>query len=647
MNVHSAIRLALLLGACGPSGPSAALTGAWPNDALLGDDGKLHVSTPFPFDSSNEDNLTHLAASLSQLDGFGVTGSCFFPVSADVTVNAGATAQLVDLEDGSSVDFPLFYRADRMQLVAVAPLGSVLEEHHPYACVIAKGVASLHPSSEMSDALAGRGPTAGRGAWPQLVARAKSLPSVQAAVAFTTQSLTAWLPPVLAALAAAPPKAHFTRLFKGSDLDTLYGGQVTTTLPGRPASGGVLHDAVAFALEGTFDVPHYLSATPPKLGLFSDPPVPKATEAVPFMLVLPKRTSYAATPVLIFQHGIDDDRHAVLEVSNSFAAAGYAVLGIDELFHGSRRPGAQDLVNNICGAMVPDGIGDPSAAGAIQYFFDFKGDATQGIDPLDSRSIRDNLRQGAIDLMQEVRFARAGDVSELAAADPALAGLTLDASKLVYMSESFGSILGAIVMALDPMLPAAVLDVGGGGIIIDLVPNSAQFAVTLQAFATAAFDDRLVLDMPAVLPVHAQMSLVLLETALEAGDPLALARGADPSKQVLFLEAFSDETVPNQSTEALAHVWGVTQVQLAHGSIATKQLDFPQANAPYSASPLRALVELDPASHPMFTVQNGERNYQPGFPPFVKMTKQTFDEPIALVHALAIGVAQSSSVVQP
>jgi len=46
-------------------------------------------------------------------------------------------------------------------------------------------------------------------------------------------------------------------------------------------------------------------------------------------------------------------------------------------------------------------------------------------------------------------------------------------------------------------------------------------------------------------------------------------------------------------------------------------------------------------------VQNGERDYQPGFPPFMKMTpKQTFDEPIALVHALAIGVAQSSSVGQ-
>jgi hypothetical protein len=143
------------------------------------------------------------------------------------------------------------------------------------------------------------------------------------------------------------------------------------------------------------------------------------------------------------------------------------------------------------------------------------------------------------------------------------------------------------------------------------------------------------------------MSMVLLETALEAGDPLALAPGADAGKQVLFLEAFSDETVPNQSTEALAHAWGVTQVQLAQKTVVAKQLTFPQATAPYSATPLRALVELDPASHPMFTVQNGTRNYTPGFPPFVKMTPQNFDEPIALVHALAVGFAQSSSVIQP
>ena len=97
------------------------------------------------------------------------------------------------------------------------------------------------------------------------------------------------------------------------------------------------------------------------------------------MLVLPVRASYAGTPVVIFQHGINDDRKAVLEVSNSFAAKGYAVLGIDELWHGSRRPMAVDLVNNLSGDLVPDGIGDPETFGAVQYFFDFNGDQAAGV----------------------------------------------------------------------------------------------------------------------------------------------------------------------------------------------------------------------------------------------------------------------------
>jgi hypothetical protein len=189
---------------------------------------------------------------------------------------------------------------------------------------------------------------------------------------------------------------------------------------------------------------------------------------------------------------------------------------------------------------------------------------------------------------------------------------------------------------------------------MDLVPNSAQFAATLEAFATAAFDDRTVLDMPDVLPQHAQMSLAMLQTALELGDGLALAGGAAASgKHVLFLEAFSDETVPNQSTEALAHAWGATQVQLSSKSVVAKQIQFTQSNAPFASSPLRALVELDPASHPMFTQQQGTRYYQPGFPPFVKMSPQNFDNPIALAHALAVGFADafrtsnSPTVIQP
>jgi hypothetical protein len=261
---------------------------------------------------------------------------------------------------------------------------------------------------------------------------------------------------------------------------------------------------------------------------------------------------------------------------------------------------------------------------------------------IDPRYIRDNFRQATVDLMQEVRLGMHGDWSEVAAFDPQLSGLTLDGSKLIYGGESFGSILGAQVMAVDPELRGAVLDVGGGGLLFDLVARSAEFAQLLQPFVAGAYDLAVDVNSPDTLPARAQMSLNLLQTIVEPGDGLSLAAARDPLKDVLFLEAYGDETVPNSANESLSKAWEATQVQLSKGTRQTDVVVFPQVHAPYSAHPLHALVELDPATHPMITQQNGTREYMPPFPPFVKLpVKQPVDNPIELVQGLAAAFAES------
>ena len=65
--------------------------------------------------------------------------------------------------------------------------------------------------------------------------------------------------------------------------------------------------------------------------------------------------------------------------------------------------------------------------------------------------------------------------------------------------------------------------------------------------------------IPIELPTRAQMSLNLLQEVLDPGDGLALAASADPTKSVLFLFAYLDETVPNQSKQGLARGWGATR----------------------------------------------------------------------------------------
>jgi hypothetical protein len=79
-------------------------------------------------------------------------------------------------------------------------------------------------------------------------------------------------------------------------------------------------------------------------------------------------------------------------------------------------------------------------------------------------------------------------------------------------------------------------------------------------------------------------------------------------------------------------------VQLTAGTHPLEQVQLPVAQAPYMASPLRAVVQLDPAAHGMFTGQNGQHEFMPPFPPFVRYaTPIKISLPIVQAHALALG----------
>ena len=129
---------------------------------------------------------------------------------------------------------------------------------------------------------------------------------------------------------------------------------------------------------------------------------------------------------------------------------------------------------------------------------------------------------------------------------------------------------------------------------------------------------------------------------LEAGDGLALAGPSPVGKHVLFLEALNDETVANQACEALATNYGASQLKLSKLSVPTRIVKLPEVAAPYTAPTVRALVQLDPASHVMFTQQHGQQAYQPPFPPFLKRPQPVeVDNPIEVVHTLAVSFADS------
>ena len=234
----------------------------WPSDALLGDDGKLHVVTPLPFDSNVEANLTQLAASLSEADGFATTRSIFFPVE-----RRRRRSTMAPRRRWSISTTPPRRWSSRSSIAPTRSSSSPWRrsarrslEHHAYGCYIAGGVhdaARPHAASVVDDGDGHRAATARsarRRRIKKLAAALDGAKSVKplAATAFTTQTLTAWAQKAPTDLAAMPPvaPASISTFTTADDLDDIFGGPATTTKPGRPPSGGVMHDNVAAVVVG-------------------------------------------------------------------------------------------------------------------------------------------------------------------------------------------------------------------------------------------------------------------------------------------------------------------------------------------------------------------------------------------------------------
>src|SRR5262249_7847696 len=137
---------------------------------------------------------------------------------------------------------------------------------------------------------------------------------------------------------------------------------------------------------------------------------------VPFTIVLPRTGRCANLPLVIFQHGVTEERSRLFTDANGLAAHGIAVAAIDFPFHGSRAAMPRDVKNNatneICAGTGPcDHFGDQQALNAAIGFFTVAGDAN--VVAGDPRGGRDNFRQAAADVMQLVRTLTVGDLSPI------------------------------------------------------------------------------------------------------------------------------------------------------------------------------------------------------------------------------------------
>lgn len=221
---------------------------------------------------------------------------------------------------------------------------------------------------------------------------------------------------------------------------------------------------------------------------FANPfPVARGNETVPVLMTVPNAASgrtrpAAGWPVVIYQHGITRNRTDALAIAATMAAQGFAVVAIDLPLHGlpaanplaigntpfaavaRERTFNVDYVNNATGAPGPDGI--PDASGT--HFINLSSLLTS----------RDNLRQGAADLFVLARSIPNIDLDGNGSGD-------LDGSRIAFVGQSLGAIVGTSFLAIEPTVNVGVLNVPGGGI-ARLLEGSPTFGPQIRAGLAAA-----------------------------------------------------------------------------------------------------------------------------------------------------------------
>lgn len=497
-------------------------------------------------------------------------------------------------------------------VLAVGPArGILLEEAHAYAAVVtsrvkAKDGRKLAASADFRAVASGDHATAVRGIYADAVAKAQAtLASALAAdgaeivaiAPYTTQKMTDQLYAMRDALEDAPaPKLSWDAATVAPMGATRFAAKVGGALPagftatlddwlGTVAAGAKLPDGAddpdallpvhahdKFAALGTavFAAQNYLQVKPGGYDTIDHATIAVDASGKPVLSPTAPSTKIWVTvavpaapmpaagyPVVIVGHGLSSSRKYMLDMGNTFAAKGWAVVAIDGVTFGARAPEAKYQVDkatdfagkNGAAYAGPDGLADEDN-GPVDFFGNLK----------NMGAFRDQFRHQGFDVAQLVRLIRS--TPDLSPLDTGAGTPKFDGDKIAYFGDSFGGITGATAAAIEPHVRAWFLNVAGGGVFTEIAAHGPGIAASLAAAATfnfrfgpERFDESHPLN-------------VIGQTLAEPGDPIAYAKalvlaprplkGKPTSpRNILQTEVVFDELVANEGGEALARAAGM------------------------------------------------------------------------------------------
>jgi hypothetical protein len=301
-------------------------------------------------------------------------------------------------------------------------------------------------------------------------------------------------------------------------------------------------------------------------------PVPAVTTqlTVPMLLGVPRAPAVKPAdgwPVVIYQHGITEDRATLALIADAAAAAGFVIVGIDLPLHGIMpndplyalsptnpanaalpaqfRVGEPtfnvDYVNNATQAPGPDGTPDSSG----QHFINLASLLTA----------RDNVRQGAANL---IALTRAVPFLDL---DGNAGTVDIDPDRIHFFGWSLGGIIGSAYLGTPAAAPVKSVSMFAAGCgILETLRQSPGYAPVLNNGLAAA-------GVPTNTSLYFEF-VHAAQAAVESGDGcnyaanwiskptlLQMIQGTpgDPAKP-------TDRAVPNSSTLRLANLLSVPTI---------------------------------------------------------------------------------------
>ncbi|HEY1773270.1 MAG TPA: hypothetical protein VGH91_08775 [Gammaproteobacteria bacterium] len=304
---------------------------------------------------------------------------------------------------------------------------------------------------------------------------------------------------------------------------------------------------------------------------------PKATVAqnvIPILVALPIAGGPCPVPpggwpVIVFQHGITRNREDMLAMASGFGGSCNAVVAIDLPLHGVTDTTDPLYLKGFERTFDMDATGHADATGK-----NIGSSGAQFINLTSTITSRDNLREGAADLINLVATLPNLHPATLPPLTPAVYGF--DSTQVHFVGHSLGGIIGTTFLGADsagaeltstlPKIKTATL-ANPGGHIAELLRTSPAFETAID---NGLAQQGIVKGTQEYYDFYSQAQAVV-----EDGDPANYAAAAAAGHPIHMLEVvgggnygsgtgptcnLTDQVVPNSSTDLLAKLMGLTQV---------------------------------------------------------------------------------------